>query len=117
MMLLTRSTSALPTWNAVLVTPESKPSGRRAQSLGCLRSGSRDAADPVTVVLLGEPVAWARTRINKSGALFTPARQRNNAAALKLAAQQVMANRLPFDGPDESTCRLSSRSRRVGRNE
>jgi Holliday junction resolvase RusA-like endonuclease len=55
--------------------------------------------DPVTVVLLGEPIPWARTRINSRGALFTPTRQRNNAAALKLAAQQVMANRLPFDCP------------------
>jgi Holliday junction resolvase RusA-like endonuclease len=57
------------------------------------------AADPVTVVLLGEPVAWARTRISSRGVLFTPSRQRNNAAELKLAAQQVMANRLPFDCP------------------
>ena len=29
-------------------------------------------ADPVTVVLLGEPVAWARTRISKNGSLSTP---------------------------------------------
>src|SRR5215472_2312954 len=55
--------------------------------------------DPVTVVLLGEPVAWARTRISNKGALFTPTRQRNNAAALQLAAQQAMNGRAPFDCP------------------
>src|SRR5262249_47636222 len=53
----------------------------------------------VTVVLIGEPIPWVRTRINNRGALFTPARQRDNAAALKLAAQQAMASRLPFDCP------------------
>jgi Holliday junction resolvase RusA-like endonuclease len=45
--------------------------------------------DPVKVVLLGEPV----------GSLFTPTRQRNNAAALKLAAQQAMTGRALFDCP------------------
>jgi len=55
--------------------------------------------DPVKVVLLGEPVPWARTRINKAGALFTPARQRNNSAALRLAAQQAMNGRAPFNCP------------------
>ena len=56
-------------------------------------------ADPITVVLMGEPIPWARTRISNMGALFTPTRQRNNAAALKLAAQEAMASRLPFDCP------------------
>jgi Holliday junction resolvase RusA-like endonuclease len=55
--------------------------------------------DPVTVCLLGEPVAWARTRISKTGSLFTPRRQRNNAVALKLLAHQEMIGRLPFAGP------------------
>ncbi len=55
--------------------------------------------DPVRVILYGEPVARARTRINASGALFTPKRQRNNAATLRLAAQDAMAGRLPFDCP------------------
>jgi Holliday junction resolvase RusA-like endonuclease len=45
---------------------------------------------PVTVVLLGEPVAFARTRINGTGAHFTPTRQRNTAAALRIEAQQAM---------------------------
>jgi Holliday junction resolvase RusA-like endonuclease len=50
-------------------------------------------ADPVTVVLLGEPVAWARAAGGRTRALFTPKKQRNNAAALKIAAQQEMLSR------------------------
>ena len=53
---------------------------------------------PVTVTLFGEPVAWARTRLGK-GIHFTPTKQRNNAAVLRLAAQEAMAGRLPFDCP------------------
>lgn len=55
--------------------------------------------DPVTVMLLGVPVAWARTRPNASGRLFNPTRQRNNTAALKVMASQAMAGREPFDCP------------------
>lgn len=51
----------------------------------------------VTVVLRGEPVAWARARLGKRGIPFTPKPQRNNAAALRLAAQGAMAGRAPFD--------------------
>lgn len=46
---------------------------------------------PVTVVLLGEPVAWARARGGPSGTQhFTPPKQRNTMAALRIAAQQAM---------------------------
>lgn len=45
---------------------------------------------PVTIVLLGEPVAFARTRIDGNGAHFTPAKQRNTAAAFKVEAQRAM---------------------------
>lgn len=45
---------------------------------------------PLTIVLLGEPTAWARTRVSSTGHLFTPARQRNTAAALRMAAQTEM---------------------------
>ena len=60
--------------------------------------------EPVTVVLLGEPVAWARTRpgrqANGSGGFaVTPKRQRNNAAALQIVAMEAMAGRKPFDEP------------------
>ena len=55
------------------------------------------ATDPVTITLLGEPVAWARTRLGSRCIPFTPARQRTNAATLRLAAQEAMKSRLPFD--------------------
>lgn len=44
----------------------------------------------MTVVLLGEPVAFARARLGKTGTHFTPAKQRNTMAALRIAAQQAM---------------------------
>jgi Holliday junction resolvase RusA-like endonuclease len=53
--------------------------------------------DPVTVVLCGEPVAWARTRLGKQGVFITPKKQRNNAAMLRALAAQEMAGRSPFD--------------------
>ncbi len=46
--------------------------------------------NPVTVVLLGEPVAFARARISKSGGHFTPDKQRNTMAALRVQAHQAM---------------------------
>ena len=45
---------------------------------------------PLTVILLGEPTAWARTRVSSTGHLFTPPRQRNVAAALRMACQTEM---------------------------
>jgi Holliday junction resolvase RusA-like endonuclease len=61
-------------------------------------------ADPVTVTLLGEPVAWARTRPGKQangsgGFAITPKKQRNNTAALQIAAMGEMVGREPFDCP------------------
>ena len=55
--------------------------------------------DPVTVCLLGAPVPWARAAGGRSRVLFTPTKQRNNAAALRIAAQDAMQGRVPFDGP------------------
>jgi len=59
------------------------------------------ARDPVTIILLGEPVAMARTRISRGGILFTPAPQRNAMAALRMAAQEAMQHAAaePFDEP------------------
>lgn len=54
---------------------------------------------PVTFALLGEPVPWARARLGKRGIPFTPERQRNNAATLRMAAQEAMNGQLPFDCP------------------
>src|SRR5271165_799661 len=47
-------------------------------------------SDPITIVLLGQPVPWARTRSSKEGMRFTPTKQRNNAATLRRAAQDAM---------------------------
>jgi Holliday junction resolvase RusA-like endonuclease len=52
---------------------------------------------PVKLVIYGEPVAWARTRLGPRGIPFTPTKQRNNAATLRLAAQEAMNGREPFD--------------------
>jgi Holliday junction resolvase RusA-like endonuclease len=46
---------------------------------------------PIRIVLLGEPVAMARARITKNGN-FTPAKQRNTMAALRIEAQRAMHN-------------------------
>jgi Holliday junction resolvase RusA-like endonuclease len=45
---------------------------------------------PVTIILLGEPVAFARTRISATHAHFTPTKQRNAMSALRIQAHQAM---------------------------
>lgn len=45
---------------------------------------------PLTIILMGAPTAYARTRLSRSGHLFTPSPQRNAAAALRMAAQAEM---------------------------
>jgi Holliday junction resolvase RusA-like endonuclease len=57
---------------------------------------------PLTVVLLGQPVAWARTRVG-NGALFTPPLQRNTAAALRMVAQDAM-QRMDISTYTEPVC-------------
>ena len=54
---------------------------------------------PLTIVMMGEPVPFARTRINHAGGHFTPAKQRNAASVLKLLAQQEMNGSPLFDEP------------------
>jgi Holliday junction resolvase RusA-like endonuclease len=57
---------------------------------------SQQRNDPVTIVLLGPPVPWARHQGGRSTKPFTPTKQRNNAATLRMAAQQAMLyNRTP----------------------
>jgi Holliday junction resolvase RusA-like endonuclease len=53
--------------------------------------------DPVTIVLLGEPVPFAH-RQTKAGRRYTPSKQKNEHAALRLIAQQEMSGREPFEG-------------------
>lgn len=46
--------------------------------------------DPVTFVVVGEPVPFARMRLGNRGQHFVPAAQRNFAAALQLSAANAM---------------------------
>lgn len=58
--------------------------------------------ESVTVVMMGDPVPYARTRRSGgTGHAFTPPKQRNAAAAFRVLAQQAMAGRIPFDEPIE----------------
>jgi Holliday junction resolvase RusA-like endonuclease len=55
---------------------------------------------PVLIVLDGEPRGKGRPRFSrKSGVAFTPAETRKYEAALRLAAQDAMENRVPFECP------------------
>jgi Holliday junction resolvase RusA-like endonuclease len=60
---------------------------------------------PVTITLLGTPVPWSRHQGGRSTKPFTPAKQRNNAATLRMAAQEEMFERLG-DGVPESPWRM-----------
>ena len=54
----------------------------------------------IEIVVLGVPVAKGRPRFSRlSGAAYTPEKTRNFEAALKYAAQQVMGDRPPLEGP------------------
>jgi len=49
------------------------------------------ARDPVTVILIGAPVPFARMRLSRStGGHYMPAEQRNAMAALRIAAGNTM---------------------------
>lgn len=54
----------------------------------------------IEIVVLGVPVAKGRPRFSKdTGHVYTPEKTRNFEAALKYAAEQVMGDRIPLDGP------------------
>lgn len=53
----------------------------------------------IEIVLLGAPRGKERPRLTKLGHAYTPENTRNYEAALKFAAQQVMGDRPPLDGP------------------
>jgi Holliday junction resolvase RusA-like endonuclease len=56
----------------------------------------------IEIVVLGVPVAKGRPRFAKAtGHTYTPEKTRNFEAALKYAAEQVMGERPPLDGPLE----------------
>jgi Holliday junction resolvase RusA-like endonuclease len=55
----------------------------------------------IRIELAGEPKGKGRPRFTRSGIAYTPAPTRNHEAALRMAAQEAMAGRLPLDGPLE----------------
>lgn len=53
----------------------------------------------IEIVLLGAPRGKERPRLTKAGHVYTPEKTRNYEGALKFAAEQVMGDRPPLDGP------------------
>lgn len=53
----------------------------------------------IEIVVLGRPVAKGRPRFSKDGHTYTPEKTRNFEAVLKYAAEQVMGQRPPLEGP------------------
>lgn len=61
----------------------------------------------IEIVVLGVPVAKGRPRFAKAtGHTYTPEKTRNFEAALKYAAEQVMGDKPPLDGPLELDMRV-----------
>ena len=61
----------------------------------------------IEIVVLGVPVAKGRPRFAKAtGHTYTPEKTRNFEAALKYAAEQVMGDEPPSDGPLERDMRV-----------
>lgn len=59
-------------------------------------------SEPVTIVIPGPPLAWARARVGRGhGKPITPPRQRRNLAAIRTLAALAMGPRNPFAGPVE----------------
>jgi Holliday junction resolvase RusA-like endonuclease len=56
-------------------------------------------ADPVTVILLGEPVPMAHRSTSDGGRRYKPAKVVNATAALRIAAQEAMIGHAMFDEP------------------
>jgi Holliday junction resolvase RusA-like endonuclease len=53
----------------------------------------------IEIVLLGAPRGKERPRLTKAGHVYTPEKTRNYEGALKYAAEQVMGDRAPLEGP------------------
>lgn len=57
---------------------------------------------PIVIELAGEPKGKGRPRfVRSTGHAYTPAQTRSYESMLRLAAQEVMAGRIPLDGPLE----------------
>lgn len=55
--------------------------------------------DAIRIELTGEPKGKGRPRFTRLGRTYTPAKTRSYEAALRLAAQDAMEGRPPFEGP------------------
>ena len=53
----------------------------------------------VEISIPGQPVAWGRARISRSGMLYTPQKTRKHENMVKSYAQVAMNGALPFGGP------------------
>lgn len=61
---------------------------------------SLSATPPIVITLSGEPRAVGRPRFaRKTGHAYTPAETRKYQSALRLAAQDVMGDNRPLEGP------------------
>lgn len=60
---------------------------------------------PLTIVIPGDPVPYARTGGGKGTPRFTPRRQRHTMEFIRLLAAQEMAGRAPLGGPVSLTLR------------
>lgn len=57
---------------------------------------------PIVIELAGEPKGKGRPRfVRSTGHAYTPAQTRSYESMLRMAAQDVMAGRIPIDGPLE----------------
>ena len=54
---------------------------------------------PIVIEMDGEPVAWARTRVNPGRRFFTPKAQRDYATSLQWAGKQAMRGQPLLTGP------------------
>lgn len=59
---------------------------------------SIETAQPVTIVISGDPVGKGRHRATRTG-VYTPAKTRNQEAYIKYLATEEMRGREAFDGP------------------
>jgi Holliday junction resolvase RusA-like endonuclease len=56
-------------------------------------------AEPITIIIAGEPVAKGRPRMTQRGFVYTPAATRKFEAHGRLSAQLAMDGRPPLEGP------------------
>jgi Holliday junction resolvase RusA-like endonuclease len=75
------------------------PSGEAHTKHASYMAETCRAAEPITVVIAGEPVAKGRPRMTRGGHPYTPSHTRRYEAHGRLAAQLAMGDRPPLDTP------------------